>query len=159
MVGELVDIMQGIWGYRGRRRERQEGEGQFGAEQCVGYTSEDAVRIATVMTSLLRAIRARPVPHFTCLPPRRFYSESVRRCPQCQAPLPTPLPVCNQCSFIQASPSKIPYHTLFQLPFEPNPFVVSSPDLKRRYLEAQKLCHPDGWASQGEVRSFIYPLS
>lgn len=50
--------------------------------------------------------------------------------------------------------NKVPYHDLFQLPFEPNPFVVDTYELKRRYLDAQKLCHPDGWTTHGEVCMF-----
>lgn len=34
----------------------------------------------------------------------------------------------------------------------PNPFVVNTFKLKQRYLEAQKICHPDGWATHGAVR-------
>ena len=44
------------------------------------------------------------------------------------------------------------YHNIFQLPLEPNPFVVDTSKLKQRYLEAQKICHPDAWATHGTVR-------
>lgn len=75
----------------------------------------------------------------------------LRHCPKCQAVLPTPLPACTRCFYIQRTNNKIPYHELFQLPFEPNPFVLDTSQLKRRYIEAQRLCHPDRWASHGEV--------
>lgn len=74
------------------------------------------------------------------------------RCPKCSIVLPTPLPACPNCFYIQRLDNTVPYHDLFQLPFEPNPFVVDTYQLKRRYLEAQKVCHPDGWATHGEVR-------
>lgn len=36
------------------------------------------------------------------------------------------------------------------LPYSPNPFVVDTALLKRRFLEAQRICHPDVWATKTE---------
>lgn len=76
---------------------------------------------------------------------------TLLNCPKCTKLLPTPIPVCPNCAYISRMNNTIPYHTLFQLPLEPNPFVVDTFKLKQKYLEAQKLCHPDAWAVHGEV--------
>lgn len=36
------------------------------------------------------------------------------------------------------------------LPYSPNPFVVDTALLKRRFLDAQRICHPDAWATKTE---------
>lgn len=83
--------------------------------------------------------------------------QPLTTCPQCGKPLPTPVPVCTHCAYIARLADSTPYHALFQLP-QQNPFVVDTAQLKRRYLEAQRLCHPDAWAVHGEVR-FRAPFS
>ena len=83
--------------------------------------------------------------------PRPSLPGALLRCPKCSIVLPTPLPACPNCFYIQRMDHKVPYHDLFQLPLEPNPFIVDTFQLKRRYLEAQKVCHPDAWAAHGEV--------
>ncbi|KAK7064230.1 adaptin N terminal region-domain-containing protein [Favolaschia claudopus] len=47
------------------------------------------------------------------------------------------------------------FHDIFALPSRPNPFVVDTVLLKRRFREAQAVCHPDSWASKGQVRVAI----
>ncbi|KII94374.1 hypothetical protein PLICRDRAFT_36637, partial [Plicaturopsis crispa FD-325 SS-3] len=71
------------------------------------------------------------------------------RCPQCDAPLPSPLPACPKCAFI-AVPRTATYHSLFDLPYEPNPFVVDAARLKAQFHVAQRVCHPDVWAGKGK---------
>lgn len=120
------------------------------------------LRVSHHTTTLDR--RSLPSASFsTSLPKRDVHLQSLPgpllRCPKCQTVLPTPLPACTNCFYIQRINNKVPYHELFQLPSEPNPFVVDTFQLKRRYLEAQKLCHPDGWASRGEVHRYILILS
>lgn len=66
--------------------------------------------------------------------------------------MPTALPVCPRCRYIERVHESITHHELLGLPYGPNPFVVNTGDLKRRFLEAQRLCHPDGWATRSEVR-------
>ena len=34
-----------------------------------------------------------------------------------------------------------------------NPYTLDTRDLRRRFLRAQRLCHPDAWAQKGEVSS------
>ena len=75
----------------------------------------------------------------------------TRRCPSCGVGLPTALPVCPACRYIGRVQDSITHHELLGQPYEPNPFVVDTGDLKRRFLEAQRLCHPDGWATRSEV--------
>jgi len=43
-----------------------------------------------------------------------------------------------------------PYHSLFNLPDHPNPFVVDAITLKRNFLKAQRLAHPDAWSGKGQ---------
>lgn len=83
---------------------------------------------------------------------RRLLSTLSSRCSSCSQPLPTPLPACNKCGSISPIPPSIPFHDLFALPYRPNPFLVDPVLLKRRFREAQAVCHPDSWASKGQVR-------
>ncbi|KAG6336575.1 hypothetical protein ID866_2513 [Astraeus odoratus] len=53
----------------------------------------------------------------------------------------------------------VPYHELLGLPYGPNPFVVDAALLKRRFLEAQRICHPDAWATRSEVKDVALELS
>ena len=78
-----------------------------------------------------------------------------RTCPSCGAGLPTALPVCPACKYVGRVQDSITPHELFGLPYGPNPFVVDTGDLKRRFLEAQRLCHPDGWATRSEVGTLV----
>jgi molecular chaperone HscB len=83
---------------------------------------------------------------------QRLYSTpTTARCPSCSRPLPTPLPACPNCAYISAVPSSTPYHQIFGLTYDPNPFNVDVSLLKRRFRQAQAICHPDAWASQGPV--------
>ncbi|KAI6153592.1 hypothetical protein BKA82DRAFT_937146 [Pisolithus tinctorius] len=74
----------------------------------------------------------------------------TRTCPSCGALLPTRLPVCLSCNWIAGVHNSIPFHELMGLPYSPNPFVVDTALLKRRFLEAQRICHPDAWATKTE---------
>lgn len=72
-------------------------------------------------------------------------------CLSCGAQLPTRLPVCPSCNFIARVDESVPYHELLGLPYDPNPFIVDTALLKRRFLDAQRICHPDAWATKSEV--------
>ncbi|KIM66199.1 hypothetical protein SCLCIDRAFT_357298 [Scleroderma citrinum Foug A] len=72
-------------------------------------------------------------------------------CLSCGAQLPTRLPVCPSCNFIARVDESVPYHELLGLPYDPNPFIVDTALLKRRFLDAQRICHPDGWATKSEA--------
>ena len=85
---------------------------------------------------------------------RRAYAlrgAGTRTCPSCGASLPTALPVCSRCRYIGRVDETVTHHALLGLPYEPNPFVVDTGKLRQRFLEAQRLCHPDGWATRSEV--------
>ncbi|KAF8560356.1 hypothetical protein OG21DRAFT_1392315, partial [Imleria badia] len=73
-----------------------------------------------------------------------------RRCPSCGSVLPTALPVCPACRYVGRVEDSVTHHELLGLPYEPNPFVVDPRELKQRFLAAQRLCHPDGWATRSE---------
>jgi molecular chaperone HscB len=84
--------------------------------------------------------------------PTRHSSSSLSKiCPSCGTKLPTTLPVCPKCDYIAKFQHSITYHELLGLPYEPNPFVVDSALLKHRYIEAQRICHPDAWVTKSEV--------
>ncbi|KAF8629697.1 hypothetical protein AX15_003317 [Amanita polypyramis BW_CC] len=80
---------------------------------------------------------------------RLLHAHLPRTCPSCHQPLPSSLPACTNCWNISPLPSDVTYHQLFDLPHEPNPFSVSIPLLKKRFLQAQTICHPDAWSSKG----------
>lgn len=84
---------------------------------------------------------------------RRFeLAAGTRTCPSCGAGLATALPVCGRCRHIGRVHGSVTHHELFGLPYGPNPFVVDTGELRRRFVEAQRLCHPDAWATGSEVR-------
>ncbi|KAJ7293580.1 hypothetical protein C8J57DRAFT_1444758 [Mycena rebaudengoi] len=83
---------------------------------------------------------------------RRFASTL---CASCSHPLPTPIPACTTCWNIAPIPDSLPFHDIFALPSRPNPFIVDSGLLKRRFREAQAICHPDSWASKGQDKQDI----
>lgn len=99
----------------------------------------------------LRRLCARP--QVARLAQRRGYSVGTRRCPSCGSGLPTALPVCPACRYVWKVEDSITHHELLGLPYGPNPFVVDRGELRRRFLEAQRLCHPDGWATRSEART------
>lgn len=45
-----------------------------------------------------------------------------------------------------------PYHALFSLHEGSNQYIIDSAQLKRNFLQAQRLAHPDTVAGQGAVR-------
>ncbi|KZT02713.1 Co-chaperone Hsc20 [Laetiporus sulphureus 93-53] len=72
------------------------------------------------------------------------------KCPQCSAPLPSPLPICPKCAYIAPIPQGMTYHEMLGLPYEPNPFIVNPAALKRRFLELQGIIHPDRWVGRSK---------
>ena len=81
------------------------------------------------------------------------------RCPSCSTQLPTTLPACLSCGYISSLPPNVSFHELFGLPANRNPFNIDLPTLKRRFLEAQAVCHPDSWIVKGSVRPGLLYLS
>ncbi|KAJ6604654.1 hypothetical protein DFH09DRAFT_1123405 [Mycena vulgaris] len=85
---------------------------------------------------------------------RRFIStvrKLTKQCASCDSPLPTPLPACHKCGTITPIHPTVRFHDIFALPDRPNPFIVDPLLLKRRFREAQAVCHPDTWASKGQA--------
>ncbi|KAF5370243.1 hypothetical protein D9615_010075 [Tricholomella constricta] len=90
--------------------------------------------------------------------PARLFHSSVPRsrpCPSCSRPLPSSLPACINCGHISSLSQNTKHHDIFDLPYEPNPFVVDISTLKQRFRNAQALCHPDSWASKGSNKQDI----
>lgn len=88
-------------------------------------------------------------------PSLRLFSALSRSCPSCHRPLSSPLPACTNCWTISPLPSNVTHHQLFDLPYEPNPFSISIPALRQRFLQAQTICHPDAWSSKGPHKQDI----
>ena len=83
----------------------------------------------------------------------RFYSTTSRLCPSCSSPLTTALPTCTKCYHIQPLPRDTSYYDIFDLSQTQNAFKIDTKDLRQRFLQAQRICHPDAWSVRGEVRS------
>ncbi|QRW05072.1 iron-sulfur cluster co-chaperone protein HscB, mitochondrial [Ceratobasidium sp. AG-Ba] len=52
------------------------------------------------------------------------------------------------CSHISSLPTNTPYQTLFNLP--ENTFQIDLKDLRNRFLQTQRIMHPDAWSSKPE---------
>ncbi|KAG1749988.1 uncharacterized protein EDB91DRAFT_1110744 [Suillus paluster] len=123
--------------------------------------------------SVVRAFkvaRATHQPTDLLAPPNRYYARAfsdkaspsssrhsvvtslTKTCPSCGAVLPTALPVCPSCNYIARIHDSISYHDILGLPYKPNPFSVDAALLKRRFLEAQRISHPDAWATKSESK-------
>ncbi|KAG2072641.1 Co-chaperone Hsc20 [Suillus decipiens] len=76
----------------------------------------------------------------------------TKTCPSCGTFLPTALPVCSNCNYIARIHDSVSYHDILGLPYEPNPFIVDTALLKRRFIEAQRVSHPDAWATKSEFQ-------
>ncbi|KAI0639412.1 Co-chaperone Hsc20 [Trametes polyzona] len=72
----------------------------------------------------------------------------VKTCPSCSSPLPTALPVCSNCSYIEPIPKSMSYHEMLGASYEPNPFVVDVAKLKNQFRAVQAIVHPDRWVSK-----------
>ncbi|KAG8744419.1 hypothetical protein FRC10_010197 [Ceratobasidium sp. 414] len=79
---------------------------------------------------------------------RRTFVSLPTTCPACSKPLPTRLPICPACSHISKLPVDTPYQALFNLP--ENTFQMDVKDLRNRFLQTQRLMHPDAWSSKPE---------
>ncbi|KAH9849752.1 Co-chaperone Hsc20 [Lenzites betulinus] len=75
-------------------------------------------------------------------------SKCPKLCPSCSSPLPTALPVCSNCSFIEPIPQSMTYHEMLGTPYEPNPFLVDVLHLKKQFRAVQSVVHPDRWVSK-----------
>lgn len=98
-----------------------------------------------------RAPRLRPRPRLFHHTVPRFVG--LNSCPVCAKPLPSPAPACNKCWNIFALPPDLTHHELLGLNYEPNPFIVDIPTLKKHFRETQSICHPDTWATRNPVSS------
>ncbi|KAG8808094.1 hypothetical protein FRC19_006129, partial [Serendipita sp. 401] len=87
-------------------------------------------------------------------------------CPKCKTPLPTQLPTCpeQKCGYIAPVSSDLgaDYFSLFALPgvrdgegSSRNAFSIDPRELRGRFLQMQKVCHPDRWAQKGEDEAQI----
>ncbi|KAH9937696.1 uncharacterized protein B0H18DRAFT_1206488 [Fomitopsis serialis] len=85
---------------------------------------------------------------------RRAYAaaSTPRSCPQCSAPLTTPLPVCTKCYWISNIPAEMTYHEMLGVPYEPNPFVVDTVAIKQELRQLQTVVHPDRWVGKERVK-------
>lgn len=102
-----------------------------------------------LLTSLMSF---RLVPRRAFLTKRLFSTHRLTRsCPSCAQPLPTCLPACPNCWNIWSIPADTSYHNMFSLPENSNPFVIDTAQLKQRFRQMQSACHPDTWASKGQV--------
>ncbi|KAI0732399.1 hypothetical protein C8Q72DRAFT_901961 [Fomitopsis betulina] len=89
----------------------------------------------------------------TCTPAplssrRRYATSTSRTCPQCSAPLTTPLPVCTKCNWISNIPHELTYHEMLGVPYDPNPFIVDTAAIRRHLRQLQTAVHPDRWVGK-----------
>ena len=103
------------------------------------------------LRNAIRRVKAPPrVNNFS--PLSRRYSTLPRLCPSCSAPLATALPTCTNCSHIEPIPESASYFDILGLSDLNNRFRLDAKDLRFRFLQAQRICHPDAWSGKGQVR-------
>lgn len=113
-------------------------------------------RLFTLMLALRSRLFLRVQPSRSFHPSfTRWNQSQTHPCPVCSAPLSSPLPACTKCWNLFALPQDLTHHALFGLSYDPNPFVIDLPQLKRKFIQAQAVCHPDAWASKNPVRPYI----
>ncbi|KAH6917371.1 hypothetical protein BKA70DRAFT_1252010 [Coprinopsis sp. MPI-PUGE-AT-0042] len=93
-----------------------------------------------------RSIQVQQVKKFHVSP--TLHQQQQGKCPNCGQLLPSALPACTNCWNLFSFPKDISHHELLGLPEGSNPFVVDIPTLKKRFRQAQSVCHPDSWASK-----------
>jgi hypothetical protein len=86
--------------------------------------------------------------------------EGKRICPSCSTSLPTALPTCPNCFHIEPLPPATSHFDVFGIKEPEGLFSSDLTDLRKRFLQAQRICHPDTWSRKGEVRDPLtaYPL-
>jgi hypothetical protein len=69
-------------------------------------------------------------------------------------PRPHLVPACRvfNTSLRHRNVPRSPYHALLKLDEGPNQFIVNLAQLKRNFIQAQRLAHPDKVVGQGAVR-------
>lgn len=103
-----------------------------------------SARLAYARPATLRTTRAmRLYSHKTTILPAN--------CPSCGTPLPTRLPACPKCRFIQRIPDDYDYYDLLRTEKSENPFQLDKAKLRRSFLDVQRYIHPDVWSPHGEV--------
>lgn len=85
----------------------------------------------------------------------RWYSTLPRVCSSCSAPLLSALPTCTNCSHIEPIPDTTTYFDILGLASSRNKYKLDTKDLRMRFLQAQRVCHPDAWSGKGQVRHAI----
>jgi molecular chaperone HscB len=88
---------------------------------------------------------------------RALSSRPTRNCPKCSAPLQSTLPACASCHHIEPLPWNTRFETILGLETESsqNPFQIDQKLLRSRFLEAQRVCHPDAWSGRGREEEKI----
>jgi molecular chaperone HscB len=106
----------------------------------------NALRLAARRANVISTLQSRSAGLLS-----RFSSTLTRTCPSCSAPLHSSLPTCLQCSYIQPLSSDVTYYDMLGLSYSKNPFKVDVKNLRQKFLQAQRVCHPDAWSGKGEV--------
>jgi hypothetical protein len=111
-------------------------------------------RVGGSPRTVLNRVSPRPRTFHASVSRRTEAKPSFKKCPVCSQPLLSSVPACNKCWNIFALPKDITHHELLGLNYDPNPFIVDVPTLKKRFRDAQSVCHPDSWASRNPVSTF-----
>ncbi|KZV77640.1 Co-chaperone Hsc20 [Peniophora sp. CONT] len=102
-----------------------------------------SARLAYTRPAALRTLRSA----------RLYSAKSIvlpTECPSCGTPLPTRLPACPKCRFIQRIPDDYDYYDLLRTNKYENPFQLNKGNLRRSFLDLQRHIHPDVWAPHGD---------
>lgn len=150
---------------RGRRKEREVAElalmslrfhrhpQKMKALHRIAYNISFVPRMARVKRPPTRTLVRIPCRTLSMTASTQLRKLKGLPCPQCKKPLPTSLPTCPNCSYIEPVPPGTTYYQVLGLTHpDYNPYMVNLGTIIPTFRQAQKVCHPDKWAQQPAVR-------
>jgi molecular chaperone HscB len=83
---------------------------------------------------------------------RGYASKILSSCPSCGTSLPTTLPACPKCRWIDTLDGTVRRHDVFEVPYA---YSVDQTAVKQAFRKLQRVVHPDLWADSDHVSASV----